>query len=50
MATDLESFARHRKGGKSGALKINIDDVRMLDRRHADLVRLFRRATGIYKI
>ena len=38
MATDLEAFARHRKGGKSGSLKINVDDVRMLDRRHADLV------------
>lgn len=38
MATDLEAFARHRKSGKSGSLKINVDDVRMLDRRHEDLV------------
>lgn len=39
MASDLDSFARHRQGGKKQSVKVNTEDVRMLDRRHDGLVR-----------
>ena len=42
MAEDLEAFAKHRKGAKAmekgGKVIINVDDVRMLDRRHVEMV------------
>lgn len=43
MAQDLEAFAKHRKGsksqGKTQHFKINVDDVKMLDRSHEELTR-----------
>ena len=50
MAQDLEAFAKHRKGSKSQGqiqhFKINIDDVKMLDRSHDELVSFFLHCFG----